>query len=281
MTLFDALLLGGLQGLTEFLPISSSGHLVLAEYLLKLPVENLKSFDIAVHFGTMLAIVVYFWKDVVFLWKAFWDFLSNLLSGKKPQVHDQEVRKHQSLLVYLIVGTIPAVILALLFADFLDENFRHPFSVAVMLIIVGALFFVAEYIFQKMATRQLTLRQAFTMGLAQALALIPGVSRSGITISAGLMQGIKRDEAARFSFLLGGITILAATLYGILSVLKGKYSLPATDILLVGIASSFLFGLGAISFLMRFLKKHTLHVFGIYRIVLGVVLIYLIGAKVI
>lgn len=276
MTLFDAFLLGALQGLTEFLPVSSSGHLVLAESLMKLDLVAMKSFDIAVHFGTLIAIVVYFWKDIVELWKAFWGYLFGMRGAKASE----GMRQNQTLIGYLIVATIPAVIFTLLFEKWVDEHFYNPLSVAILTITVGVAFFVVEWLASKLKSSKIGMRQALVIGLAQVLALMPGVSRSGITISAGLLQGVKREEAARFSFLLGGVAILAGALYAVIETARGKYPLPETGVLIVGIATSFAFGLGAISFLMSYLKKHTLNIFGVYRVVLGLVLFYLMWVKV-
>lgn len=273
MSVQDALILGAIQGLTEFLPVSSSGHLVLAEAWMKLPVENLKSFDIAAHFGTLLALLVYFWKDFLNLILAFFSWITGFFTKKKPS---EERKQYQTLLVYLVLATIPAVVAGFTLDEWLDETFRHPGSVAVLLIAVGVLFFVAEYVHSKMKTRNIGFREAMVMGFAQALALIPGFSRSGITITAGLFQGVKRHEAARFSFLLGSIAIFGGTVFAVAAVMKGKYPMPSADIMVAGIASSFAVGLGAISFLMRYLKKHTLHIFGVYRAVLGFVILYLL-----
>ena len=210
MNLLEAVLLGALQGLTEFLPVSSSGHLVLAESLLKLPVENLKSFDIAVHFGTLLALLVYFWRDILHLIRAF---LLTLAQPFRKKPLPAEIKDDQREMWHLLLATIPAIVLGLTLGDWLDAQFRHPFPVAIHMIVVGVLFFGAELVFTKIKTRQIHLREAVVMGLAQCLALVPGVSRSGITISAGLVQGVKRDQAARFSFLLGAIAIFGATVF--------------------------------------------------------------------
>ncbi len=277
MSLFQAFLLGAIQGLTEFLPVSSSGHLILLEYFLKLPVETLKSFDIAVHFGTLLALLVYFWKDIWNLVMAFCLFIAKPFH--KHQKLSDEMKHHQKMLGYLLLATIPAIILGVTMGDYLDEKFRNPTSVAMLIIFVGVLFFVAEYIFARIKTGEIRLREGFLMGLAQCLALVPGVSRSGITISAGLVQGVKRDEAAKFSFLLGAIAIFGAVVFAIIEIKKGKYALPATDVLITGILSSFVVGLGAISFLMKYLKKHTLHIFGIYRVILGLVVLYVLNFR--
>ncbi len=274
MSVQEALILGVIQGLTEFLPVSSSGHLVLAESLMKLPVESLKSFDIATHVGTLLALLVYFWKEIWNLVLAFFVSIAQIFTRKKLSV---EMEHSQRLMIYLLLATIPAIVLGVTLGDWLDEMFRKPGTIAIFMIIVGVLFFVAELVYTKMKTRNVGLREGLLMGLAQCLALIPGISRSGITISAGLFQGVKRDEAAKFSFLLGAIAIFGAAVFAVYGIMKGKYTMPPVDLLVVGIMSSFLVGLGAISFLMKYLKKHTLHIFGVYRVILGFVLLYLLN----
>ncbi|MFC1750764.1 undecaprenyl-diphosphate phosphatase, partial [Pseudomonadota bacterium] len=171
------------QGITEFLPISSSGHLIIVEKFMELPVEDLKGFDIAVHFGTLAAIFAYFWKD---------------FAGLFQSLVKKDDKKNHKLLSYMIIGTIPAVIIGLFLGDLLDLHFRNPTSVSIMLIVVGIFFFIAEYIREKIETKSINLPKAVVIGCAQALALIPGTSRSGATISAGLVLGLKREEAARF-----------------------------------------------------------------------------------
>lgn len=271
MTIFDSFILGAIQGLTEFLPISSSGHLVLMESWMKLDVESLKSFDIAVHVGTLLAIIVYFRTDIMTLWQAFWGFMA----GKRGAKASKEMKDGQKLLGTLMLATIPAVIMTLLFEKWMDAHFRNQLSVAIMITTVGLLFFVVEWVAGKLKAKKLGLKEGVVIGLAQTLALIPGVSRSGITISAGLVQGVKREEAARFSFLLGGVAILAGACYAVLEIVKGKYAAPGLDVALVGIITSFGFGLAAISFLMQYLKRHTLSIFGVYRVILGLSILWL------
>lgn len=273
MSVQEALILGAIQGLAEFLPISSSGHLVLAESFMKLPVESMKSFDIATHFGTLLSLIVYFWKEFLGLIHGFFAGVGQIFTKKKLP---DEVEKYYKFSILLILATIPAIVLGVTLGDWLDEMFRHPFSVAIFMIAVGVLFFVAELVYTKIKTRNVGFREGIVMGFAQCLALIPGISRSGITISAGLFQGVKRDEAAKFSFLLGSIAIFGGAVFAVVAVMKGKYAMPQVGPLAAGIASSFLVGLWAISFLMKFLKKHTLHVFGVYRVVFGFVLLYLL-----
>ena len=267
----DALILGILQGLTEFLPISSSGHLIVVEKLLKLNPEMLKSFDVSVHFGTLLAIIVYFRKDITDLLKAAFSIISDP-KGRKVSHENKEKRK---LLLYLVIGTIPAVVVGLLWGDLLDELFRNPVSVAMLFVAVGLAFILIEFIHRRRPEAKIDLNKAIVIGAAQAIALIPGVSRSGATICAGLAQGVKREESARFSFLLGSVAIAAATALSVYQVAKGKVLLPEVWITMIGVVSSFLSGLLAITFLMKFLKKHSLNIFGYYRIIVGAAIILL------
>lgn len=273
MSIIDASLLGALQGLTEFLPVSSSGHLILMEKFLNLPFGDLKSFDIAVHFGTLLALVVYFWKIIWNLAKAFFVTPWSIVTQGWHARFSEEMQRSRRLLGQLILASIPAFIVGVTFGDWLDEHFRNPLSVAIFFVMVGVLFFVAEFIFKKVKKQPRGLMQSVLMGFAQCLALIPGISRSGITISAGLVQGVEREEAARFSFLLGAVAIFGGAVFAVVEILKGKYAMPELDTLAAGVLSSFLVGLGTISFLMRYLKKHTLNVFGMYRIVTGLTVI--------
>lgn len=268
----EALILGALQGVTEFLPISSSGHLVLGEELLGLNVETLKSFDVVLHLGTLLAILVYFWKDVQGMMVAFLKFISGKLGKDDP---------YGKLIIFIIIGTIPAVLLGYFGEEYLDATFRNVQSISILMIVVGCIFLLAEWVYKKIAARKSDVKswwQSLIIGLAQAMALIPGVSRSGATITAAIFQGIERSSAARFSFLLGIPAMVGA---GLLTGLKvyGGGGLGGENLgvlaVLIGFFSSLIFGLLSIWFLMKFLKKHGLAVFGVYRIVLGlVILIY-------
>ncbi len=259
MSLWEAIILGIVQGITEFLPVSSSGHLILAQSLMSLDFADLKGFDIAVHFGTMLAIVGYFWKD----YGTVWEGGMAILKRKKG------MQKEKTLAWLLILGTIPSILVGLFLGDLIDEYLRSPVTVAIILILVGILFFVAEWIHKRVKAGLIDWKNGLIVGVAQAMALIPGVSRSGITISTGIGLGVKRAEAARFSFLLGSVAMLAAFAYGVLKVWNGDYSLPTWYALIAGVLSSMISGYLAIRFLMKFLKKNTLHPFGWYRILLG------------
>lgn len=294
----DSLILGILQGITEFLPISSSGHLVLGEHFLGLKVETLKSFDVVVHMGTLLAILVYFWRDV----KGMFLALIKVRTGDP----------YFKLIGFIVLGTLPAVFVGLLAEEWLDANFRNVTAVGVSMIVVGVFFALGETVYryvhkmapvkQRIAEKVDDLRdivqpdgfgskevrgmhwyKALIIGLAQAVALLPGVSRSGSTIVAGLFQGVERSAAARFSFLLGIPAIAGA---GVLTFLKsgGMSAGASVDMsagasagasvtflpMMIGFFSSFIFGLLSVSFLMRFLKTHSLAVFAVYLLMVGV-----------
>lgn len=238
MTLLQAILLGVVQGITEFLPISSSGHLVLGEILLGLDVSELKTFDVVVHVGTLLAILIYFWKD---LW---------------------ETRRWP----WLILGTIPAVFVGLFLEEQIDAIFRSAVAVGAAMLTVGLLFQIPESWALKSKGEKLTWWRALLIGIAQAIAILPGVSRSGSTIFTGTMLGLKREEAARFSFLLGSIAIAGA---GILTAFDLDNSPVEWPLLTAGFLSSFVAGFLSVKWLMNYLKKHSLRVFGVYLIGVG------------
>jgi undecaprenyl-diphosphatase len=261
MNYFDALILGLLQGLTEFLPISSSGHLVLGEYLLGLRVAELKSFDVLVHVGSLLAVLVYFRHDVWEMLMAFWRLLKREIGWDDP---------YARLILCIIIGTIPAVIVGLFGGDLIDEIFRNPKYVGGAMFIVGLIFVIGETVYKKrdIRVKDVSLGQSVFIGIAQAIALIPGVSRSGSTIVSGLFMGVERSYAARFSFLLGIPAIFGAALLTFSG--SANTNIPLSVIpAIIGFIGSFFAGLAAISFLMKFLRKHTLIVFAVYLLTVG------------
>lgn len=282
MEIVDSLILGALQGVTEFLPISSSGHLVLGEHYLDLNVEMLKNFDVVVHVGTLLAILVYFWKDVWGMLKVIGRFFVGRLEMKDP---------YARLIFFIVIGTIPAILAGLFLEDWIDASFRNVKSVGMWMMIVGVIFVIGEYAYRRWhkgfagrvdgareyvqadyvseEVRGMQWWKAIVIGLAQALALIPGVSRSGSTIVAGLFQGISRSAAARFSFLLGIPAIAGAGLLTALKIPENGGLMMDIWPLFIGFFVSFVFGLLSVAFLMRFLKRNSLIVFAIYLIAVG------------
>jgi undecaprenyl-diphosphatase len=259
--LIQAVLLGVVQGLTEFLPVSSSGHLLLGQYFLGMDQERFGlSFDAAIHTGTVLAVVWFFRRDLLVLARAF------LRSVPAPDFSDTEVR-----MAYLIlVATVPAALVGFLFEDFFATEVRSPWVVVFNLVFVGLLFLVAEAMGAKTrSASKLGFLGAFSIGLAQAWALVPGVSRSGATITLGLFLGLRREEAARFSFLMSvPVTTAAASLS--LAAAEGMSGHEAA-MFLAGSASSAAVGYLAIRFLLRFLAQHSLRVFAYYRFALAAV----------
>ncbi len=261
MNLLHAALLGIVQGLTEFLPVSSSAHLILVRAFFGIDADQFGMiFDVALHLGTLAAVVVYFWNDLIDMLRA----LPNLFS---PQ------RDPKARLIWLIViATIPAVIVGGLFADYIEEHLRTPMSTVLQLALGAIVFLVAERISKQNRTeRDLTAVDALVIGCAQATALAPGISRSGATITAGLLLGVKRLDAARFAFLISIPAILgAAAKEGI----KLRHIVPTAgmgEAFLVGIVVSAIVGYLAVAFLVRYLATHRLDLFAYYRLALALV----------
>ncbi len=245
MTIIESIILGVVQGITEFLPISSSGHLVLSESLLGLEVEALKSFDVALHVGSLLAILFYFRKTIA-----------------------EILLKDHKYIGLLLVGTIPAVIAGFTLEDKIDALFRSITAVGVVMIITAIYFLIAEKFAPKKG--KLTIKNAVLIGIAQMFALIPGVSRSGSTIATGVLTGLERTKAAEFSFLLGSIAITGAGLLTALKVEAGTLDLTTMSL---GFFASMIASYFAIKFLMNFFKKNTLRPFAYYLFVIGVIAI--------
>ena len=249
-------LLGLVQGLTEFLPVSSTAHLVAAEKLFHLDPDRFGlSFDVAVHLGTALAVLLYFATTWIGLAR-------DLLTG----------RWKMPLLV--VAGTIPAAIVGALFQSVVERELRDLRLIAVALVVGSVVFFIAERVAsQQRAIDRLGWGDALFMGAAQAVALIPGISRSGVTISAGLVAGIARPDATRFSFLLATPIIVGAGAKTLLDVRRASGLFADPQIALVGFAVSFLAGLAAVAFMVRFLRTNSLNWFIPYRIAFAVVLL--------
>jgi len=264
---FQALFLGILQGLTEFLPISSSAHLILVPWFFgwqNSPVDSL-TFDVALHAGTLVAILWYFWRDWMDL---IWGFFRVL--GQR-RVNDFQER----LAVYILLATIPAGFAGVLLEKTIEKSFRNPGLIVLPLVGVSFLMILAEYRNRSsQSLEKLNLKDAMIIGIAQAIALLPGVSRSGITITAGLFRGYRREAATRFSFLLSTPAIAGAAFLQ----LRHLFSLERTDwpLFALGFVSSALVGYLAIAFLMRYLRLHTLNLFAGYRFALAGVIIFLI-----
>lgn len=262
LSLDQIILLAVIQGLTEFLPISSSAHLVLIPWLLGWQDQGLLM-DVAVHGGTLGAVLIYFYKDVRSLWRGFFDFF------KRKQTKDKR------LLIHLILATCPVVVCGYLVDRFAGGTFRSISIIAWSSILFGILLYLADRVGRhKYTLTHMGALSAIFFGLAQGISLINGVSRSGICITAGRWMGYTRSEAAHFSFLMAIPAITAAlTLKGYQCCCAGNWALMQQALVAAGI--SFVSGLFAISFMMYWLTKHGFLPFVIYRLALGIVLLLL------
>ncbi len=264
-----SLLAGILQGLTEFLPVSSSGHLVLFHDVLKFGLPSDVLFDATLHLGTLFALLFFFRADIV-----------RVLRGLASSLRRWNVREDadQRLGWLVVIGAVPIGIAGVAFAGVIERTLRHPAVVAAALIGVGVLFFIAERFAARTKTvADMSAADAGTIGVAQVLALVPGVSRSGFTIVAGLARKLRRGEAARFSFLISIPAFIGAE---VLELAKADWSNAGWGLLAVGYAAALASGVLTIRFFLKFLERHPLHVFAWYRIALGLVVIaWLIFAK--
>jgi undecaprenyl-diphosphatase len=272
MSNLEALLLGVVQGLTEFLPISSSGHLILVPWLqdytfLQTHEAFNKTFDVALHFGTLIAAIAYFRVEVVMLIKGF------LAAVRQRAVQTQE----QRLAVAIAIGTVPAVIAGGLGSSFIDEHLGEPWMIALQLILFGALLGYADRMPQRRDLGDTNLRDGWIIGLAQVLALAPGTSRSGITITAGRWLGLDRDAAARFSFLLLIPAVAGATIYKAASAVHEGLPSGVAGPMVVGTVAAAVSGYLAISFLLRLLRTTSYRPFVLYRYVVGVGILLIIA----
>jgi len=254
MELYQAIILGIVQGLTELLPVSSSAHLNLIPQIFNWNIPE--SFDVALHFGTLLAIGLFFFKDWI-----------ELLKAGYRKVVKKEDSQEAKMLLYIIIATIPGGIIGFILDKYFEDILSKPIIIAVALIIMGIILYIVDkYSKSEHEYKNLTLKQTFLIGLSQALAFIPGVSRSGVTMTTGRLLGIKREAAAKFSFMLSAPIVLGASIYKFLDF---EFSIEA----IMGILVSFLVGIVVIKFLLEYLKTKSFKVFAIYRIIVGIVVI--------
>ncbi len=276
MQFLQAIVLGVVQGLTEFIPVSSSGHLLLFEKLMGWNCEEM-TFDIAVHWGTLVAVLSFFWHD----WTSIATSFARRIFRRIPYEQQPDGSRMGRLALPIIVATVPAAVIGYKFDSQIEGMRDRPWMLAVVataLIVVAVVMLLAERVGQKKrAMGQMTYADYIVIGFAQALALIPGVSRSGATISAGLFRGLDRGSAARFSFLLSTPVIFGAGLVQLKSVLESGLPEGQLSVLIVGFLAAAVSGYLAIKFLMSYLQRAGLKVFAVYRFVLaaGILLSFL------
>lgn len=263
--ILKTVILGIVEGITEWLPISSTGHLILVDEFINLNVSGAfkEMFDVVIQLGAIMAVVVLYFHKL------------NPLSPKKNRA-----QKHDTMVLWykVIIAVLPAAVIGILFDDAIHDKFFNPVVVAATLIIYGILFIAVENHNEKSRRRGmdslagLTYRMAFVIGVFQVLSLIPGTSRSGATIVGGILIGCSRTVAAEFSFFLGIPVMFGASL---LKIVKFGFSFTGTEliVLAVGMAVSFLVSIAAIKFLMGYVKRHDFKAFGVYRIILGILVI--------
>jgi undecaprenyl-diphosphatase len=288
LPILEAIILGIVQGLTEFLPVSSTAHLALTPWLVtRLGLANWSdpglTFDVALHAGTLFAILLYFWRTWIQIIRAALGGKVVRFSETSDNQRDltpEEQRRERQLLWYMIAATIPAALAGALLEKHIETTFRAPALVASMLIIVAVIMWIAERMskFQK-PLPQITLGDAMTVGVLQAFAVVPGVSRSGITITGGLFRNFTREAAARFSFLLSTPIIGGAALFKLHHVMKhglppGEMA-PGMAAFVAGIVVSAIVGYVTIAFFLRYLQTKTLTVFIVYRILFGIAVLLL------
>lgn len=248
MGIIESIILGIIQGLTEFLPVSSTAHLILVPWFLNFSDPGLY-FDVALHLGTLFAVLLFFWKDFLKIEKKLFGFL--------------------------VVATIPGALFGVLLESKIETIFRNPGLIAFTLVVFGIIIWLIDKASKTdRSIENLNIRDAILIGLSQALALVPGVSRSGITMITGRYLGLSREAAVRFSFLLSAPIIFGSAMSGVLKIIKGKgeTSFNMMD-LGVGVLASFIFGLLAIKFLVKYISKNNFNVFVIYRLALGSLII--------
>lgn len=269
MPYLASILLGTIQGITEFLPISSTAHLILVEKFFKLEprVFNL-SFDAFLHLGTLLSALFYFRQDILLIGQK----LIQSIKIKKIQTYEAKIGW------YIILSTLLTGGCGFLVEDIIEQYFRNPILVAVFLFVFSLVFLIAEKMYKEKYQQVKNLKQGLAIGLSQAIALIPGASRSGITISAGLFLQLKRHEAARYAFLLSIPIIAGAGFKKLLNLLISTQSNQINLILLLGFICSFITGYFTIKFFLKYISQKNLIPFIIYRIILAgaVVLVYLL-----
>lgn len=265
MGILQSIILGIVQGVCEFLPISSSAHLILIPYLFNFNLEMSNSaklaFDVALHFGTLISVLAIFWKDWL-----------NLFKGAFNKVFKKKDSFENKMFWYLVLATIPGALVGFLFEDIVENVVRgNVFIIALVLAVVGVLIYLGDkwaskHYKKETSFEQMSLKQTFLIGLSQALAVIPGFSRSGTTILTGRILGVSRDAVAKFTFLLSTPIIFGATIVHITD-------LVITKEVIIGIITSALVGIVCIRFLLSYIKKHDFSIFAVYRVLLALAVI--------
>lgn len=264
MDLIQAILLGILQGITEFLPVSSSGHLALARALLGRELMPGITFEVVVHFGSFCSIIVYFRARIAEIIRDLVNSFSMEGIKTKRFLHDQSTRFS----MIIIISMIPAMIVGFTLKDQIEELFLNPVVVSIMLLVTGTLLFLTRFV--KNPKSEVDVKRGILMGVAQACAIIPGISRSGSTISVGLFSGVNRDSVANFSFLMVLPVLAGAMLLEVLEIMEHGIEYAAAFNLFAGFLASFISGYIALKYLIILLKREKFHYFSFYCWAVGI-----------
>jgi len=263
LDLLQSIILGAIQGITEFFPVSSTAHLVLLPWFFSWTDQGLP-FNVALHMGSLIAIIYYFWRDWILIIK---EFLQSVLKGSF------EGRPNGKTGLYLVIATVPGALAGLLFEEYAAGLLRHPLSIAFSLSFFGVVLYFSDRVSKKNKTvGEMNIVDCIIIGLSQALAIIPGVSRAGITITGAMFRNLNREEAAKFSFLLGAPLIAGA---GVFEARHLEYSAVMSVPFIAGVLASAVFAFLAIKYLLRFVRKSSYTVFVIYRLGLAVLIVFL------
>ena len=269
MNLLEAIVLGIIQGITEFLPISSSGHLVLLQNLFGIKEGNL-FFTEMLHLGTLVSIIVVYINDVIKIIVEFFKLIISIIRGKKIK----SLNKYQKLGLFIILGSVPTAAIGLLFKDFFESLYSSMLPIGFAFLLTGLLLWISEKrAFQKKGMKNMTSLDAILIGTAQGIAIIPGISRSGSTIVAGLLRGLNKNLATEYSFLLAIPVIFGASLLGIVDVIKSDTQVLINLPLFIGVITSTIVGIISIKFLINLINKNKLHYFSYYLWILGIIVI--------
>lgn len=268
MGYFEATVLGLVQGLSEFLPISSSGHLAILENYFGIKEENMVFFAVLLHLGTLIAVFIVFWKDIWELLKELVLTIKDLCTGKGLRLEDNPTRK---LGVMILVSCVPTAIIGLFFGDLFGSMYAYPALVAAMFIVTGVLLLIAEeYGGGDRNIEQLNYRNSLFIGIVQGIAIIPGISRSGSTLFASLICKLDREFAVRFVFLISIPTILGSFLLELPDGIKAGLAPGEAGPVAVGVLISFISGIFAIKVMLKIVKNNKLKYFSYYLFVIGV-----------
>lgn len=268
MTILQAIILGIVQGTTEFLPVSSSGHLVLLPHLLgwDIPAEQSFVFDVWVQLGTLMAVIVYFWKEL------FWMTASTVSSIWHP---GNRSRPEVRLAGLILLATLPAVIGGVLLKERVEAAFSNPVTTAVFLLVTAALLLMAERVGRRtLNLDKMNWRDALWIGFFQVLSLFPGVSRSGATITGGMLRNLERRHAARFSFLMSVPVMIGAAVYTSIDLFQTNDQMALAGQILVGFITSAIIGYIAIRWLIGYLSNNSLYPFSIYLVVISMLILF-------